>query len=347
MKVLFINRKNALTLSGGDTVQMLNTKNELNNLGVDVEIILGESDSNNYNNFDLVHLFNIQTDKFSLKEARKVKNKNCKLIVSPIWWDFEKEQIKDIRTFGDKSKKLAEVIGNRNVIFLRKINLKIRYRRMKKILKLADMILPNSNMEKELLIKEFGVDKSKVKVVYNGVSKDYISRSVFNEKRYFALQVGRIEEAKKTHLSIRACKELGIPLKIIGKKVDEEYYNYCLNEAKSSEVEFIGTKNHTELIEYYQKAKIHILPSLRETPGLVSLEAATQGCNIVSTKIGSAKDYFGDLAYYCDPNEYSSILEAIRNAWNDDNKDLRSFICENFTWEVAARQTLDGYKMIK
>ena len=43
-----------------------------------------------------------------------------------------------------------------------------------------------------------------------------------------------------------------------------------------------------ELAEHYARAQVHALVSFRETPGLVSLEAAALGCAVVSTDRGSA-----------------------------------------------------------
>ncbi len=56
------------------------------------------------------------------------------------------------------------------------------------------------------------------------------------------------------------------------------------------------------------------MPSWFETTGLSSLEAAAMGCNIVITRKGDAYEYFGDYAYYCDPESPDSIFKAIEKA---------------------------------
>jgi len=88
MKVLMVNRSDALTNFGGDTNQMINTQLELNNLGIEVELALGPQKIETYEKFDIIHLFNIQTQSFSYNEALKIKKCKRYLILSPIYWDF-------------------------------------------------------------------------------------------------------------------------------------------------------------------------------------------------------------------------------------------------------------------
>ncbi len=81
-----------------------------------------------------------------------------------------------------------------------------------------------------------------------------------------------------------------------------------------------------------------------ETPGLSSLEAAASGCAIVSTEVGTAYEYFGDYAEYCDPKDINSIKSAIERAWEKGPLELlKEKIIEYYNWERAAMLTLDAY----
>jgi glycosyltransferase involved in cell wall biosynthesis len=83
-----------------------------------------------------------------------------------------------------------------------------------------------------------------------------------------------------------------------------------------------------------------------ETPGLSSLEAAAMGCNIVATKKGDPYDYFGDYAFYCEPDNIESIKNAIDQAFTAKvNPELKKRVLENYIWEKTAEQTLKGYQM--
>ena len=109
-------------------------------------------------------------------------------------------------------------------------------------------------------------------------------------------------------------------------------------------IRFVDFMEQKDLLDYYQKAKVHVLPSWFETTGLSSLEAAAMGCNIVITRKGDAEEYFGDYAYYCEPDSPESIYVAIENAAkNAVPPGLRELVIHNYNWEMAALKTLDGY----
>jgi len=122
---------------------------------------------------------------------------------------------------------------------------------------------------------------------------------------------GRLDWESKNQLGlIRGLVDFPGKIVLIGQPSPQEskYYLACQEEAsKRGNVVFIGHLPHEELPPIYQAAGVHVLPSWRETPGLASLEAAAAGCKVVSTSIGSAKEYFGEAAWYCHPMNLLSI----------------------------------------
>jgi glycosyltransferase involved in cell wall biosynthesis len=98
------------------------------------------------------------------------------------------------------------------------------------------------------------------------------------------------------------------------------------------------------LLMYYQKAKVHVLPSWFETTGLSSLEAAAAGCTIVISDRGDAGEYFGDQAFYCNPASPASIYETISKAAAAPlSVALRQRVAEQYTWAQATAATLRAY----
>jgi glycosyltransferase involved in cell wall biosynthesis len=75
------------------------------------------------------------------------------------------------------------------------------------------------------------------------------------------------------------------------------------------------------------------------------MEAAAMGCRIVVTDNGYARSYFADNAFYCDPANPESILQAVDLAMtaNSDNS-LQKNIMENYSWKKTAADTLAVYK---
>jgi glycosyltransferase involved in cell wall biosynthesis len=76
----------------------------------------------------------------------------------------------------------------------------------------------------------------------------------------------------------------------------------------------------------------------------VSLEAAAAGCRVVTTSIGSTRDYFGDLAWYCQPDDLGSIRAAVEGALRAPATSLlRDRVLCEYTWERAAEATRAAY----
>jgi glycosyltransferase involved in cell wall biosynthesis len=100
-----------------------------------------------------------------------------------------------------------------------------------------------------------------------------------------------------------------------------------------------------ELASAYAAARIHVLPSWYELPGLVSLEAAAAGTRVATTDWGTAPDYFGDKAWYLPPDDPVRMREVLLAAMDSAPKPgLREHVLENFSWDRTARAAMDAYR---
>jgi glycosyltransferase involved in cell wall biosynthesis len=158
------------------------------------------------------------------------------------------------------------------------------------------------------------------------------------------LCVARIDGVKNQLNLVRAMKGLPWTLLLIGKPANHRsYFAHVKNEAGSN-VRFIDKIEHSALPSYYKTARVHVLASWMETTGLSSLEAGAMGCNLVITDKGDTREYFGNYAFYCEPDSVESIRAAIIKAYDAPiNPQLRHHIIDNFTWAKAAEKTLEGY----
>jgi glycosyltransferase involved in cell wall biosynthesis len=112
-------------------------------------------------------------------------------------------------------------------------------------------------------------------------------------------------------------------------------------------MQFIDFIPQEQLLDYYSKAKVHILASWFETTGLSNLEAGAMGCNLVVGRRGDVEEYFEDLVEYCEPDDLKSIRAAIEKSWNKEvSPILQSRIFNNFTWKAAAKITYEAYQTI-
>ena len=69
------------------------------------------------------------------------------------------------------------------------------------------------------------------------------------------------------------------------------------------------------------------------------------GCALVSTHVGSAKEYLDDHAAYCDPDDVASIRAAVERAYRDGpRKATADMIRAKYTWGAAAEATVRAYE---
>lgn len=360
-----LNRSDAHSVLGGDTIQMMHTRSGLEKLGVQVE--LGNvQDRHALEGFDLIHVFNWQ----QLEEFLTIQDFHSRqappLVLSPIFWFYTGHwfdaAVSTKRAWKSINKALGSVL-TRN-LYEQWQRLKFRYgaqgQRLRRFLSIPLQLLPNSVMEVEHMESTLGMHgklQSRCTIVPNAVARELFDPLPAPNQEFlkiygvkgFVLQVARIQEAKNQLGLIEALFDVSIPIVFVGQPspYEAEYVNRCYELGhKRGQVYFLGPLSSKELAGVYALAAVHALPSWRETPGLVSLEAAAAGCRIVSTSIGSASEYFGNHAWYCDPRNPQSIRRAILDALAaSPSETLRKLVLERYTWEAAATVTLKAYRL--
>jgi len=355
MKVLFIVRSTLYSNRGGDTIQILQTAQHLKQLGVDVTIVGTLSDIA-YEEYDLLHFFNIIRPADILIHIRK---SGKPYIISPIFVDYS-EFDKNFRTgisgmvlrfLGANGieyvKTLARLLLKGERIASPRYLLYGQKRAISKILDGASALLPNSHSEYRRLIGQYAIPKS-YSVIPNAVGDLFIqaARGLPPKQEDLILCVARVEGLKNQLNLIRAINGSRYRLLLIGEAASNQraFYEHCKKEAGNN-IQFIGYIPQEQLLDYYSKAKVHVLPSWFETTGLSSLEAAALGCNLVVTDKGDQREYFGDHAWYCDPASPESILSAIAQAAAaQPDGILQRKILAEYTWTIAARKTKAVYE---
>ena len=227
-------------------------------------------------------------------------------------------------------------------------------RLQRKIIKMVDIFLPNSHSEMRRVENDFHLTNLKYVAIPNAVDVnkfDYDTVEIASENEKYrdcVLCVSRIEGRKNQLNVVRAAKQLPYKFVFIGKAGANfmKYRKQCEEEGGTN-CEFIGPVDHEQLPQFYKLCKVHVLASWMESPGLSSLEAAVMRSNIVVTKKGDTEDYFGDRAFYCDPDNIDSIREAINRAYDTPFvESLEQKIKMEYKWEDTARETLKGYEAI-
>lgn len=365
MRVLFQSRTTLFTVPGGDTIQITKTREYLERLGITVDISTElEPDVSGY---DVVHLFNLVRPQEVYLQALNAKRQGKKVALSTIYVSYAEYEKKVRGGFAGLLAKMlkpgyveylkiaARAIKNREINKGTAIILLRGYQTLQKsILNMSDVLLPNSLSEMQRVITDFSAASAKKMVVVpNAVDKNLFAAELaplssdIENYRGCVLCVARIEELKNQLNLVRAMKHLPWQLVLIGKPAPNHtaYFERIKNEAGPN-IHILGEVEHSSLPEFYQAARVHILASWMETTGLSSLEAGAMGCNLVITDKGDTREYFGEYAFYCEPDSVDSIRAAIRKAYESPvDTGLREHILHNFIWEKTADETLKGYRL--
>lgn len=350
-KVLFITHQLAFNSYGGAETQILETMNKINNLDGGYYVKLFDMYNDSIEDYDIVHIFNPRSfPSESYVFSEYAKQKNVKVVTSPIYFTEPiGRTLKDICFYSSKNL----ILKSRKIFFKNKpLSYFDPFRFMDKLFKNSNLILPNTCEEYKLLRRYFSIPTEKFIIVPNGVDLafKYGDPVLFFEKyglRDYILFVGRIDKRKNVLRLIEAFTKSGIDsnLVIIGKVTDPEYYRRC-RERSSNKVFFLPTFPHeSEILKSaYKGARVIVLPSEYETPGLVALEGGLAGGNIVLTKIGGTKEYFKNYVWYVDPFSEKEIMDSLIDAYSKPfTNQLSNYIESNFTWEKVAEKTIDAY----
>lgn len=325
MRVLLCIRGDYIKSFAGDSKIVLKTAEYLKKNGIEVKINMG--DTVDYSKYDIIHLFNI-TRMGETYKYYKQAHKNKKIIVAtPMYFDMT-------RYYNYKNETDNAKLWEKSQLY------------RKEILQGCRKIYPSSSWESDIISRDFSAIYDST-VIYNGVEVEHDETPLYNLKeRYnlnnYVLCVGRINPQKNQLSLVRACYKLGIKVVLIGEIVDKAYFNEC---KRYNNVVYLGFVDSYNIYNAYRFAKLHVLPGFVEMSGMSSLEAAASGCNIVTTQEGSSREYFKDMAIYCDPYCEDSLISSIERAIRQKkNNRLKNHILQNYSWDKSVNQLIKSYK---
>lgn len=351
IKVLMQNRPTANSHRGGDTVLMENLAAGLRKRGITVEIDLeGRKDPKN---FDLVHLFNFATPDYTRALAERAHAAGVPFVVTTL--------CEDLPTFHEQSRALANCLidytragqsaqwWQQNKTDITRIKSAPPFNNQW-VAANAAMLFSNGANESQVVLRDY--PNAKVREIKLGhefapaASPELFSRQ-YGIKDY-VLCVGRIESRKNQLMLLKALENSDLPVVLAagGFSYQPEYEKAVRQFKRRGQTLILDRQTPEMLASCYAAARCHALPSWYELPGLVSLEAAFYGCNIVGTKTGTTFDYLGDKAYYCQPQDENSIFVATTAAYYSPKTIGLKELVAQYSWDKTADETLEAYRQI-
>lgn len=214
--------------------------------------------------------------------------------------------------------------------FFRKRRENKEYNKRKKLIPLVDLITYESLDAYNFMKNEYAGVNTEGKTMYfpNGYDNLFIEKN-FNlkkieEKENIILTVGRLgTKEKNTELLLESLKDIDLKdwkVILIGSETEKlkEYKIKFFNENPNlrDKILFVGEiKDRKILYEYYNRAKVFVLPSKWESFGIVMVEAMAFGCYIITSNTCAAKDI-------TDNNKIGKIIEI------DSKQELQNSLIE-------------------
>lgn len=338
MRVVFVPpRPLGLTL-GGLEMQLIETERSLAPL--DVHVVHYDAFSADlFRQIDIVHFFG--TDVAHTTLARLLEAHRIPYVVSPVYNE-------DLRAaYTNRAKCLLPGTARRL---------------LKRFLASAAALLPNSLAEGRLIQLAWDLPNAKIVPITNGVGAREASvggqfyqgllGSRLETRRRFILCVARLEPNKRIIELIDAVLQIGAFLVVIGRDgpFDAAYGNRIRRIVDSHPRNLLHVESVSSdvLASAYTDAWVHALVSRVETTGLVSLEAAARGANIVVGECPAVREYFHDIAWFCRASRPHTVTAALQGALGAPRNahGQREVVLQRHSWTRAAQQTVAAYRSV-
>ena len=352
IRVLMQSRYNAYEQRGGDTVLMDRTAEGLRKLGVEVVIDLEAKEDPA--KFDLVHLFNFALPKLLKILAERAQAAGTPYVVTTL--------CEDVVRFHNQSKEVAAsvveyIINGQDKNWWREN--KVDISKVEKsqmfdnhwVAQNSAGLLTNGSEESRVVKAQYGENCSVMEVPLGydigtpGDPQLFINEFGIKD---FVFCVGRFETRKNQLMLLKALEESDLDIVFAGGgfSYQPEYSEAVQRFQRKGRTFVVGRLSDEMLASAYAAAKVHVLPSWYELPGLVSLEAAYYGCNVVVTEYGTSRDYLGDKAFYCRPEDENSIYNAVMAAYHSPIQEGLKEVAVATSWEKTAMETFKAYQEI-
>jgi len=253
-------------------------------------------------------------------------------------------------TFGDWAKDRAERIYSRSI--------------GKILLSRCDRVVVNSEDDHDYILSLKSVDPYRIVVLHNAIDPAFFdqfprgSAPPLSESDVKILYVGRLIKRKGLEWLIKAlaevvktCPRAEISCTLVGGGEDALFFRTMVQDLDMGDcVHFAGSVADQELVSFYQRSNLFILPSLSEVCPTVALEAMYFGIPVISTNIPGIKDHFADVAVLVPPRNEHALARAIMDLIEDPDraaklgKDGQNLVRHKYVWSRVASMYEEVYR---
>lgn len=353
MKVLLRIRADVKQYPGGDYVQLLRTREILEELGFQCVVSPGLDPMPP--GMNAVHLFNTTRIHETCLQYREAKRRGVPVVLTPIWHSMQEMARFYARLYKVPLFPVWKYMAAKELYYARRSrqpvfpDATLRYRALQReVIGGVAMVAPNSQAELETMRRELGVEPRAARVMHPLF--DSAPDSDTPSARQDILCAGRIEPRKNQLSIIQAFKALGKTghrLLLFGSMSGAHpgYERAVRRELEPGWVEYRGYVSPEELAAAYRHARAAILASYFETCGFSALEAMAGGAQVCISDSPYTREFYEGQAVFCDPFSNDSIRDGIAKVLAEPAPDRNGFL-HAFSRETVLRETREVYQCL-
>lgn len=234
---------------------------------------------------------------------------------------------------------------------LRKIGINI-LRHAKKIIFLSPKYMERL-LNEYIPQNEQNIFKSKMVVIPNGIDSIFFKEGGKERIKINSplriLYVGEISKNKNIETTFKAiqklaCEKISVQYRVVGQIKENKYKKFLKSHG---EIEYYPKCTHSEVINHMRWADIFVMPSFKETFGLVYAEALSQGLPVIYTRNEGFDSHFseGMVGFAVNPHNPEDIAEKIKSILGDYSNFSRNALkcVGKFSWAQIALQYKEIY----
>ena len=224
------------------------------------------------------------------------------------------------------------------------------------------IFVPSTSLLK--ILQDIGDGKLNIHIISNGFDeKQFYPLSMQHARaklglpidKIIILNVGTLEDVKGQKYLIEAVLNMknyehNLYCIILGSGEARYALERQINDTAGSEyIKLLGSVPHEDILFWMNACDIFILPSLRESFGIVQIEAMACGKPVIATYNGGSEEIItpGENGLLCEPGDASklaeTILEGLRIKWNENK--IRESV-KKYSWLKVSRDISKTYEFI-
>jgi glycosyltransferase involved in cell wall biosynthesis len=233
--------------------------------------------------------------------------------------------------------------------------------------KRAVAVTTPSQFQADEILNHRGWPADRVRVIPNPISATILKAGLEFERNGgsepIVLYTGRLAPVKGVETLLRAAKLVhdhnpGITFVLAGPwqmPYPPETYGLQLDYTNVNGVRWVGPREQSELIDWYKRAALFVMPSYYESFGISVVEAMAFGLPVVASDSGGLSEVVGNngcgsLVPKRDPNALADAIVGslgFKSARAQVSAASRERVCKMFTADRVLESTLELYESVQ